>query len=238
MSDKVTCMIVDDEPMAREIISSFVGKIHNLELVATCKNVSEAFSVLQKESIQLIFLDINMPEISGLSLAKSIQHKSQVIFTTAYREYAIEGFDLQAVDYLLKPISFDRFLKAVQKYFDLHVSKEIIKQEIVSEAKETSIFVRSDRKMVKVRFKEINYIESLSDYVKIFTDKETIITRETISNIESKLPSNEFLRTHRSYIVSMPKIDSFTNEFLELDKKAIPISRSYKENVLQKLAGK
>ena len=238
MSDKVTCMIVDDEPMAREIISSFVGKIHNLELVATCKNVSEAFSVLQKESIQLIFLDINMPEISGLSLAKSIQHKSQVIFTTAYREYAIEGFDLQAVDYLLKPISFDRFLKAVQKYFDLHVSKEIIKQEIVSEAKETFIFVRSDRKMVKVRFKEINYIESLSDYVKIFTDKETIITRETISNIESKLPSNEFLRTHRSYIVSMPKIDSFTNEFLELDKKAIPISRSYKENVLQKLAGK
>jgi len=238
MSDKVTCMIVDDEPMAREIISSFVGKIHNLELVATCKNVSEAFSVLQKESIQLIFLDINMPDISGLSLAKSIQHKSQVIFTTAYREYAIEGFDLQAVDYLLKPISFDRFLKAVQKYFDLHVSKEIIKQEIVSEAKETSIFVRSDRKMVKVRFKEINYIESLSDYVKIFTDKETIITRETISNIESKLPSNEFLRTHRSYIVSMPKIDSFTNEFLELDKKAIPISRSYKENVLQKLAGK
>lgn len=238
MSDKVTCMIVDDEPMAREIISSFVGKIHNLELVATCKNVSEAFSVLQKESIQLIFLDINMPEISGLSLAKSIQHKSQVIFTTAYREYAIEGFDLQAVDYLLKPISFDRFLKALQKYFDLHASKEIIKQEIVSEAKETSIFVRSDRKMVKVRFKEINYIESLSDYVKIFTDKETIITRETISNIESKLPSNEFLRTHRSYIVSMPKIDSFTNEFLELDKKAIPISRSYKENVLQKLAGK
>ncbi len=238
MSDKVTCMIVDDEPMAREIISSFVGKIHNLELVATCKNVSEAFSVLQKESIQLIFLDINMPEISGLSLAKSIQHKSQVIFTTAYREYAVEGFDLQAVDYLLKPISFDRFLKAVQKYFDLHVSKEIIHQEKVSEVKENSIFVRSDRKMVKVRFKEINYIESLSDYVKIFTDKETIITRETISNIESKLPSNEFLRTHRSYIVSMPKIDSFTNEFLELDKKAIPISRSYKENVLQKLAGK
>ena len=235
MSDKLTCMIVDDEPMAREIISSFVGKIHNLELVATCKNVSEAFSVLQKESIQLIFLDINMPEISGLSLAKSIQHKSQVIFTTAYREYAIEGFDLQAVDYLLKPISFDRFLKAVQKYFDLHISKETVKKEVQYLEKETSIFVRSDRKMVKVRFKEINYIESLSDYVKIFTDKETIITRETISNIESKLPSNEFLRTHRSYIVSMPKIDSFTNELIELKKKAIPISRSYKENVLQKL---
>ena len=238
MSDKVTCMIVDDEPMAREIISSFVGKIHNLELVATCKNVSEAFSVLQKESIQLIFLDINMPEISGLSLAKSIQHKSQVIFTTAYREYAVEGFDLQAIDYLLKPISFDRFLKAVQKYFDLHVSKETVKEEVQSSEKETSIFVRSDRKMVKVRFSEIRYVESLSDYVKIFTNQETIVTRETISNIESKLPSKEFLRTHRSYIVSMNKINSFTNEFVELDKKAIPISRSYKENVLQKLAGK
>jgi two-component system LytT family response regulator len=238
MSDKVTCMIVDDEPMAREIISSFVGKIHNLELVATCKNVSEAFSILQKESIQLIFLDINMPEISGLSLAKSIQHKSQVIFTTAYREYALEGFDLQAVDYLLKPISFDRFLKAVQKYFDLHVSKETVKEEVQSSEKETSIFVRSDRKMVKVRFSEIRYVESLSDYVKIFTNQETIVTRETISNIESKLPSKEFLRTHRSYIVSMNKINSFTNEFVELDKKAIPISRSYKENVLQKLAGK
>ena len=223
---KVKCIIVDDEPMARGIISSFVAKIHNLELVATCKNVSEAFTVLQNESVQLIFLDINMPEISGLSLAKSIQHKSQ------------EGFDLQAVDYLLKPISFDRFLKAVQKYFDLHVSKETVKEEVQSSEKETSIFVRSDRKMVKVRFNEIRYVESLSDYVKIFTNEETIVTRETISNIESKLPSKEFLRTHRSYIVSMNKINSFTNEFVELDKKAIPISRSYKENVLQKLAGK
>lgn len=238
MFDKVTCMVVDDEPMAREIISSFVGKIHNLELVATCKNVSEAFSILQKESIQLIFLDINMPEISGLSLAKSIQYKSQVIFTTAYREYAVEGFDLQAVDYLLKPISFDRFLKAVQKYFDLHVSKEIIHQEKVSEVKENSIFVRSDRKMVKVRFNKIKYVESLGDYVKIFSDNKIIVTRETISNIESKLPSKEFLRTHRSYIVSVNKINSFTNEFVELDKKAIPISRSYKDNVLQKLGGK
>ena len=215
-----------------------MAKIHNLELVATCKNVSEAFTVLQNESVQLIFLDINMPEISGLSLAKSIQHKSQVVFTTAYREYALEGFDLQAIDYLLKPISFDRFLKAVQKYFDLHVSKETVKEEVQSSEKETSIFVRSDRKMVKVRFNEIRYVESLSDYVKIFTNEETIVTRETISNIESKLPSKEFLRTHRSYIVSMNKINSFTNEFVELDKKAIPISRSYKENVLQKLAGK
>ena len=152
MSDKVTCLIVDDEPMAREILISFVSKIPNLELITSCSNVSEAISILQKESIELIFLDINMPEISGLSLAKSIKHKSQIIFTTAYREYALDGFDLQVVDYLLKPISFDRFLKAVQKYFDIHVPINMRHHHPVSQVKETSIFVRSERKMVQIRF--------------------------------------------------------------------------------------
>jgi DNA-binding LytR/AlgR family response regulator len=178
-----------------------------------------------------------MPEISGLSLAKSIHHKTKVIFTTAYREYAMEGFDLQVVDYLLKPISFDRFLKAVQKYFDLHASKEASVIQAPVEERNDFIFVRSDRKMVKVRFDDILYIESLSDYVKIYSKEGAIVTRETISNIESKLPSQKFLRTHRSYIVSIERISSYTNEYVELDKKAIPISRSYKEIVLKKLTG-
>lgn len=235
MSDKVTCLIVDDEPMAREILISFVSKIPNLELITSCSNVSEAISILQKESIELIFLDINMPEISGLSLAKSIKHKSQIIFTTAYREYALDGFDLQVVDYLLKPISFDRFLKAVQKYFDIHVPINMRHHHPVSQVKETSIFVRSERKMVQIRFEEIKYVESLSDYVKICTDNKIIVTRETISNLESKLPHNQFIRVHRSFIVSLNKIHSYTNEFIEIDRKAIPISRSYKENTLKKL---
>ncbi len=237
MSNKVKCIIVDDEPVAREIVKSFVGKIHNLELVSLCKNASEALEVLNRESIDLLFLDINMPEISGLSLAKSIHHKTKVIFTTAYREYAIEGFDLQVVDYLLKPIAFDRFLKAVQKYFDLHAAKEIQIKQVKVQEENNFIFVRSDRKMVKVRFDEILYIESLSDYVKIYTKEQVIVTRETISNIESKLPSKNFLRTHRSYIASIQEINSYTNEFVEIQKKAIPISRSYKESVLKKLAG-
>lgn len=236
MSTKIKCIIVDDEPVAREIINSFVVKVNDLELVKVCKNASEAMTVLNKESIDLLFLDINMPEISGLSLAKSVRNTTKIIFTTAYREYAIEGFDLQAVDYLLKPISFDRFLQAIQKYFNLHVSKEKTNVLVNSEKKSDFIFVRSDRKMVKVRFDEINYIESLSDYIKIHTKESILVTRETISNIQSKLPKSQFLRTHRSFVVSLQSINSYTNEFVELDKKAIPISRSYKEEVLKKLA--
>lgn len=234
MSQKIQCIIVDDEPVARGIIESYVEKIQNIHLVKSCKNVMEAFEVLHTTQIDLIFLDINMPEISGLSLAKSIQKNTRIIFTTAYREYAVEGFDLQAVDYLLKPISFDRFLKAIQKYFDLHVSKLSI---ISEETKETNdaFFVRSERKMVKVRFADIFYIESLSDYIKIHTQDATIVTRETISNVEAKLPNKDFVRVHRSYIVALNAVDSYTNEFVEIQKKAIPISRSYKEIILQKL---
>ncbi|MFD2568875.1 LytR/AlgR family response regulator transcription factor [Pseudotenacibaculum haliotis] len=232
---KVKCLITDDEPVAREIIKSFVEKIPDLELIGECKNVSETLEILAKEDIQLLFLDINMPEISGLTLAKSIQSKTKIIFTTAYREYAIEGFDLQVVDYLLKPISFDRFFKAVRQFFDLYMSKENVNEVVTPTKKEEFIFVRSERKMVKINFDDIIYIESLSDYIKMHLKDQVVVTRETINNIESKLPKDYFLRTHRSFIVSIGQITSFTSEFIELGKKAIPISRSYKENVLKRL---
>lgn len=234
--DNINCIIVDDEPTAREILASFVGKMSNLVLKKSCKNVMEAFEALNSEQIDLIFLDINMPEVSGLTLAKSVSKKTKIIFTTAYREYAVDGFNLQAVDYLLKPIAFDRFLQAVQKYFDtIPQQKETVKTP-VSAIKNNFIFVRSDRKMVKIDFDEIQFVESLSDYIKIHTQNKTIVTRETITNIESKLPSGSFLRIHRSYIVSLKAIDFYTNELVEIAKKAIPISRSYKETVLQKLS--
>ena len=151
--------------------------------------------------------------------------KSKIIFTTAYRDYAVDGFKLEAVDYLLKPIAYDRFLEAIKKVDSTD------KVEIIS----TFMFVRSDRKMVKVDFEDIFYVESLSDYVKIITIDNTIITRETITNLEEKLNKN-FIRIHRSYLVPLNKITSNTNEFIEINKKALPISRSYKESVLQKLA--
>jgi two-component system LytT family response regulator len=231
----INCVIVDDEPVARNVLETFVAKIPNLELVKSCKNAMEAFEVANQQKIDIFFLDINMPDISGLSLAKSINQKAKIIFTTAYREYAVDGFNLQAVDYLLKPISFDRFLQSIHKYFEgvsfidseIKIEKSVLKNDF--------IFVRSDRKMIKINFDEIRYVESLSDYIKIHSADKTITTRETISNIETKLPAKNFLRIHRSYIVNLKKINSYTNEFVEIGKNAIPISRTYKENVLKKL---
>lgn len=235
METKVTCIIVDDEPMAREILESFVVKVPQLNLLKSCVNAMEAFEVINNEQIDLIFLDINMPEVSGLSLAASIHKNTKIIFTTAYREYAIDGFNLNAVDYLLKPIAFGRFLEAIQKLFEITNAKTNSKVITEKKMSNTFIFVRADRKMVKINFEDIIYIESLSDYIKVHTLQEIITTRETIKNIEAKLPYTSFIRVHRSYIVSLEKITSYTNEFVELSKKVIPISRTYKESILEKL---
>ena len=229
------CIIVDDEPMAREILENHLQKVDAVHVVATCKNAIEAFNEINSNKIDLIFLDINMPEISGLSFAKSINKNIKVIFTTAYREYAIDGFNLQAVDYLLKPISFERLLQAIHKYLGENPSESIKKKSEIIQEKCDFIFVRSDRKMIKINFYDINYVESLSDYIKIHLANKTIVTRETITNIEAKLPQEYFLRIHRSFIISISKIESFTNEFIEINKKAIPISRSYKKDVLSRL---
>jgi DNA-binding LytR/AlgR family response regulator len=235
MSKIISCIIVDDEPIAREILENHLQKIDAIQIVASCKNAVEAFNAINSNTVDLLFLDINMPEISGLSFAKSINKNIKVIFTTAYREYAIDGFNLQAVDYLLKPISFDRLLQSINKYFD---ENTIVHQEEKIEIREDKtdyIFVRSDRKMVKINFDEIYYIESIGDYVKIHLSAKNIVTRESISSMEAKLPYHDFLRIHRSYIVSIAKIESFTNEYVEIHKTAITISRSYKKEVSQRL---
>jgi DNA-binding LytR/AlgR family response regulator len=235
MTDCIQCIIVDDEPMARDILENHLQKIEAVNVVDSCKNAIEAFNVINKNQIDLIFLDINMPEISGLSFANSINKNIKVIFTTAYREYAVEGFNLQAVDYLLKPISFDRLLQAVNKYLGENISLVSPSTSEITQEKNDFIFVRSERKMIKINFSEIDFIESLSDYIKIHMAQKIIVTRETISNIEAKLPKNDFLRIHRSYILSMAKINSFTNEYIEIGKRALPISRSYKKDVLSRL---
>jgi DNA-binding LytR/AlgR family response regulator len=235
MIKNIQCIIVDDEPVAREILENHLNKIEAVTLVATCKNAIEAFNEINSKQIDLIFLDINMPEISGLSFAKSINSTIKVIFTTAYREYAVDGFNLQAVDYLLKPISFERLLQAVNKYLGESVFEVIEQTPKIIQDKSDFVFVRAERKMVKINFSEINYIESFSDYIKIHLADKTIVTRETITNIEAKLPQKDFIRIHRSFIVCMAKIDSFTNEFVEVNHKAISISRSYKKEVLFRL---
>ena len=235
MAKTIKCIIVDDEPIAREILENHLNRIDSIEILGLCKNAVEAFNLLNSYAVDLIFLDINMPEISGLSFARSINKDIKVIFTTAYREYAVDGFDLKAVDYLLKPISFDRLIQSIQKY--KNESLEFKEENASDQPSENSdfFFVRSNRKMIKIKFSDLQYIESLSDYVKLFVNGKAIITRETISSIEAKLPAKQFLRVHRSFIVSLDKIDSFTQEFVEIENKAIPISRSYKNDVKQRL---
>lgn len=235
MSNMINCIIVDDEPVAREILENHLKKIAAIHVVGSCKNAIEAFNLINLHKIDLIFLDINMPEISGLSFAKSINKNIKIIFTTAYREYAIDGFDLRAVDYLLKPISFERIYQAINKYKNENTPIKAETTTDLTSEKNDFIFVKSDRKMIKINFTEVNYIESLADYLKIHLMDKTILTRETITSIEAKLPKRDFLRIHRSYIISISKIESFTNEFVEINKKAVPISRSYKNDVKMRL---
>jgi DNA-binding LytR/AlgR family response regulator len=234
MSEMINCLIVDDETVARDIIVSHVSKIESINIVATCDNAITAFKYINSQKIGLIFLDINMPEISGIAFAKSINKSIKVIFTTAYRDYAVEGFELQAVDYLLKPISFERLLKSVNTYFEIYNKPEILTQTSSTE-KIDFIFVRSNRQMLKIDFNDIIYIESFSDYIKIHIKNTTIITRETISAIEAKLPIKQFIRIHRSYIIAVKHIVSYTNEHIRIQKTALPISRSYKKQTLNYL---
>lgn len=235
MANLIRCIIVDDEPMAREILENHLSRVDAMEVVASCKSAFEAFSVINSKAVDLIFLDINMPEISGLSFVRSINKDIKVIFTTAYREYAVDGFDLQAVDYLLKPISLERLLQAVDKY--LNENTRVIRNyptEIVSERSD-HFFVRIERKMVKISCQDILYIESIGDHLNIHLADKTLTTREALTNIEVKLPQVDFIRTHRSFIVARAKIESYTNEYIEIGNAQIPISRSYKDKVLIQL---
>ena len=233
MSDRIKCIIVDDEPVALDIMENHLSKIEKIEIVGRCRNATEAFNLMNTHNTDLIFLDINMPGITGISFAKSINKDIKIIFTTAYREYAVEGFDLHAVDYLLKPISFDRLLDAVNNFQKVHLDPSVSK--LKTESSPDFIFVKIDRKMFKIDFSKILWIESLSDYLKIQTIDGSKVTRETISSIEMKLPSSKFLRIHRSFIIAIDQIESYSNEEVIIQNKSLPISRTYKEQVIKTL---
>jgi len=231
---RTKCLIVDDEPLAIKVIESHIAKIPSLEVVGTCRNAMEAFDILLKKPVDLMFLDVEMPEISGIDLLKSIKKSPAIIFTTAHRDFALDAYELDAIDYLLKPIPFDRFFKSVSKYYQLkgHTDLEVRGKVSQSDSEDTFIYVRSDRKVVKIYLKDIRFIESLKDYVKIHLENEVIITKEKISNLEEKLPEKEFIRTHRSFLVSVRNIKAFTAETIEIENHEIPIGRTYKSAVL------
>ena len=230
----IRCLIVDDEPLASKVIATYLQPIHNLELVKICHNSIEAFNVLNEEHIDLIFLDINMPEINGIEFLKSLNNPPLVIITTAYREYAVESFELDVVDYLVKPIPLQRFMKAVDKANKL-VNVEEDKDE--GSGDEQFIFLKVDKKMLRINLNEIQYIESLKDYIRVNTSNGAHITHQTLTGIIEILPDADFIRIHRSYAVNLNCIQALQGNSLEINGKWLPIGRNYthevKERILQ-----
>lgn len=228
---KWKCMIVDDEPVAIRIIRQHMGKINNYEIVKSSTDVMEAFEYLTSNPVDLLLLDIEMPELTGIQLFKTLEHPPGLILITAHRDYAVEGFEINAVDYLLKPVSFPRFMQAIDRFEQSRLQG---KPSAMDETKDF-IFVTVDRKKRKLNLNEIVYVESLKDYIRIFTDHDKIITKETTSDFEQRLPSDSFLRIHRSFIVNMEKIETVSYDEITVGKYSLPVGRSYKEGVMEKL---
>jgi DNA-binding LytR/AlgR family response regulator len=221
----ITCIAIDDEPLALEILKKYIAKIYFLDLKGTFTDPFEAKKLLDETPVDILFLDIQMPDINGIEFSKTINKKNTaVVFTTAYSEYAVDGFNVDAIDYLLKPIEYDRFLKAVYK------AKEYIDYLGSQELQDGYIFVKSDYQMVKVNLKDIIYIEGLDDYIKIYLPQKSILTLMTLKTISAKLPSKEFIRVHRSYIVPVTKIENISKSKIKIADKEIPIGVSYSES--------
>lgn len=222
-------IIVDDEPLALDVLETYIEQIPEINLLGRFNNAIEANKRLSEGDIELVFMDIQMPQLTGIELMKSIKNPPMVIFTTAYPEYAVEGFELSAVDYLLKPISFDRFLKAVNKVNETNKSN-------ISTPKEDYIFVKADKKLIKVYFSDVLYIEGLKDYVMIKKNDGRIVSLQTMKSLEEKLPKDIFRRVHRSFIINVDRINAIVGNTIEITEKGapkhIPIGKNYKDDLL------
>jgi DNA-binding LytR/AlgR family response regulator len=233
---KIKCIIVDDEIHARKVLEKYIADIPHLELIKSCKNALEAMQILNSQRIDAMFLDINMPKLSGLNFLESLQHAPAVVITTAYREYALDAYELDAIDYLHKPIPFPRFVKSVSKIEDkLKLQSSSIPNEIVTEADSSSdfIFIKADKKTLKLNFQDIKYIEGLGDYIKIHTKEKSIVSKLTVKRMEELLPVNEFPRVHKSYIVSLNEINSIEGNQIEIDDVKIPIGQIYRQAFME-----
>ena len=235
---KINCIIADDEALARDVMKNHVARLDRLKITATCANGLEVYAALKNLKTDLLFLDIQMPQLTGIELLRTIKNPPPVIITTAYREFALEGYELNVIDYLLKPLSFERFLKAIDKYETwINPSaehKQAAPQENTNKT-EAFIYVKSDKKMIKIMLKDILYMEGLKDYIKICTSSIAIITYQTLTYFEEKLPGVQFMRVHRSFIVSLEHIKSYTATELTIGAKAIPIGSTYVKEVSRKL---
>ena len=223
---KLKCIITDDEPIARKGLQSYVERIDFLELVGVCEDAIQLNNQLKSQQADLLFLDIEMPYMTGIELLNSLSNPPKVIITSAYAEYAIKGYDLEVSDYLLKPISFDRFLKAVNKAYDQLISSQ-------TPVVQDYLFVKTNLKLEKIRFNDMRFIEGVENYVAIYTSDGKIITHTTLRTILQKLPPERFVQVHKSYLVNIDKIDSIEGNLLGIGKNKIPLSRTYKEAALE-----
>lgn len=230
----MNCLAIDDEPLALNIIEDYANKVPYLNLIDKCTNAFDALNIMQQQKIDLIFLDIEMPHLNGIDFLQSIERRPYIIFTTAYPDYAVQGFELNAADYLLKPIEFNRFLKAVNKVYGLY---NLQREDAVSVApaphRENTgtpdyLLIKVEYATVKVEFNSIFYIEGLKDYVKIHNGNKPLLTKSTMKNLEEKLPSNMFTRVHKSFVVNLSQIESIENNRILINGRRIPIGSQYK----------
>ena len=244
MSNKIKCIIVDDEPLARNVLVNYAEQIDQLEVVASCSNALEAFEYMQQRQVQLVFLDIKMPKLSGLELMESIKNPPLVVFTTAYREFAIKAFELDAIDYLLKPISLTRFLKTISKankYLQGQHNESNDEESETADGNHTTtpqpdfLYIKADRKVVKLDLNSVFYLESLNDKVIIHLADKEVITTQRISYLAEKLPNEQFVRIHRSYIISLKHVTAYNNIMVEMKDRELPIGRNYRSKALEAL---
>ena len=229
--NEIRCMIVDDEPLAREIIKNHIAATPELTLVKTCMNASEAYEGIHQHQIDLIFLDIQMPVITGTEFLRSLRNPPLVIFTTAFHNYAVEGFELNSVDYLLKPVTYERFYQSIQRVKDrLRVNVHPINEPVID-----YLFIKQDSRLIRVNFDNIRYIEAEKDFSSVVTEDRKLLAGMHLKMFESMLPGNLFVRVHRSFIVNLSKVGSINGNMVELGKTEIPIGGNYKENLLKRL---
>ncbi|AXT20407.1 response regulator [Flavobacteriaceae bacterium AU392] len=231
---KYKCVIIDDEALARGLIKSHLTRLDNFELVASCESAIEASKILRAQQVDLLFLDIEMPVLRGTDFFRNLIYKPKVIFTTAYRDFALDGFELNAIDYLLKPITFGRFFKAIEKFLELKKTSETL-TIANNKTKNDYVFIRKERKQVKVFFNDILYIESVKDYIKIVVKNDSHLTKQSLHSFEKSL-DDKFLRIHRSYIVNSNKITAYTKNDIEIGKIEIPIGSSYRLSTIDFLS--
>jgi DNA-binding LytR/AlgR family response regulator len=235
----IRCLVVDDEPLALDILEDYISKVPFLTLVKTTTSAIEGLSLVQSDAIDLVFLDVQMPELTGIQFLKIINGKCDVILTTAYSQYALDGYELDVVDYLLKPIAFDRFYKAAQKVLQNSGNTNTPAPEVLSTQKNHDfIFVKTEHKIQKIYLDDILYIEGLKDYISIFTRSERIITLQNMKKMEESLPSKSFIRVHKSYIIALGKIESIERSRIQIGEKIIPIGDTYREYFFKQIENK